>query len=82
MVLIARAIGWVLYVLGGLADLFVIIASSIGVAAEYGLFWVILGWIFFPIGFIALPIAAGLWLPMLVAIAITAVGNFLAHLGE
>jgi hypothetical protein len=46
------------------------------------LLWVLGGWIAFPIGIVALPIAAGFGIVMVIVYGATMVGGALAQAGE
>lgn len=79
---VVRFFGWVLVVLGGLADLWLMVASSAVVAARHGVLWAVLGWVFFPVGMFALPIAAGLGILMAAMYLVTSVGAVMAQVGK
>ena len=81
MVLV-RVIGWLLFAAGGLLDLWLMLSSSVIVSQRHGLMWTVLGWVFFPVGIFALPIAAGLGTVMLVVYLVTGVGAALAQAGK
>lgn len=79
---VVRLLGWLLFAGGGILDLWVMIASSVVVSARYGLGWTVLGWVFFPVGMFALPIAAGLGVVMVVVYLVTGAGAALAKAGK
>ncbi|GEM_PF-7070331 len=80
MVLV-RILGWLLFAVGGLLDLWLMVASSGIVAHRHGVMWTVLGWVFFPVGMFVLPIAAGLGGVMVLVYGLTVVGAVLSRAG-
>ena len=79
--IVVRAFGWLLFAVGGLLDLWLMVSSSAVVASRHGVGWAVLGWVFFPVGIVALPIAAGLGAAMVFVYLLTGVGAALARAG-
>ena len=79
---VVRTLGWLLFAVGGLLDLWLMVASSAVVAARHGVLWVVLGWVFFPVGVFALPIAAGMGVLMVLVYAVTVAGAGMVQAGE